>query len=131
MNTTPSAPNLRVGALNINGLTQPKLTELLWYMRLEQLDVFFVLDTRTTRRAGKFLGRQACSYLGLRSVAQVSPARPAHNDGNPTSHALVGGAAAAHRSNLGLCAQILPQGPHRARRPHQSCLGMHRGRHPA
>ena len=26
----------------------PKLTELLWYMRLEQLDVFFVLDTRAT-----------------------------------------------------------------------------------
>ena len=82
--TTPLTPNLRVGSLNTNGLTQPKLTELLWYMRLEQLDVFFLLDTRATQRAGKFLGRQARSFLGPGSVALVSPARPAQGCGSPS-----------------------------------------------
>ena len=48
--TTSRAANLRVGSLNTNGLTSPMLTELLWYMRLEQLDVFFMLDTRTPLR---------------------------------------------------------------------------------
>ena len=89
--TTPLTPNLRVGSLNTNGLNQPKLTELLWYMRLEQLDVFFLLDTRTTQRAGKFLGRQARSFLGPGSVALVSPARPAQGGGPPSRQALVGG----------------------------------------
>ena len=89
--TTTLPPNLRIGSLNTNGLTTPKLTELLWYMRLEQLDVFFLLDTRATLRSGKFLGRQARSFLGPGSVAQVSPARPAHNTGNCTRQTLVGG----------------------------------------
>ena len=89
--TTPIAPNLRVGSLNTNGLTQPKLTELLWYMRLEQLDVSFLLDTRATQRAGKFLGRQARSFLGPGSVALISPARPAQGEGSPSRQALVGG----------------------------------------
>ena len=89
--TTTLTPNLRIGSLNTNGLTQPKLTELLWYMRLEQLDVFFLLDTRATLRAGKFLGRQARSFLGPGSVAQVSPARPAHPAGTNSRHGLVGG----------------------------------------
>ena len=89
--TTPLTPNLRVGALNTNGLSAPKLTELLWYMRLESLDVFFLLDTRVTQRAGKFLGRQARSFLGPGSVALVSPARPAHGNATLNRQSLVGG----------------------------------------
>ena len=60
-------------------------------MRLEQLDIFLLLDTRATLRAGKFLSRQAREFLGPGSVAQVSPARPGvgHNPG--TRQALVGG----------------------------------------
>ena len=89
--TTSLSPNLRIGSLNTNGLTQPKLTELLWYMRLEQLDVFFLLDTRTPLRMGKFLGRQAREFMGPGSVAHVSPARPALESGANDRHALVGG----------------------------------------
>ena len=89
--TTPLTPNLRVGALNTNGLTATKLTELLWYMRLEQLDVFFLLDTRAPQRAGKFLGRQARSFLGPGSVALVSPARSAHAKAPLNRQSLVGG----------------------------------------
>ena len=89
--TTTLSPNLRIASLNTNGLSTPKLTELLWYMKLEQLDVFFLLDTRATLRSGKFLGRQARAFLGPGSVAQVSPARPALNERNHTRQALVGG----------------------------------------
>ena len=78
--TTPLNPTLRVGALNTNGLTQTKLTELLWYMRL--VDIFFLLDTRATQRAGKFLGRQARSFLG---PGQCSAGQ------SPSRQALVGG----------------------------------------
>ena len=89
--TTSLHSNLRVGSLNTNGLSQPKLTELLWYMRLEQLDVFFLLDTRTPLRSGKYLGRQAREFMGPGSVAHVSPARPALESGATDRHALVGG----------------------------------------
>ena len=60
-------------------------------MRMEQLDVFFLLDTRTPLRMGKFLGRQARDFLGPGSVAHVSPARPALESGATDRHALVGG----------------------------------------
>ena len=60
-------------------------------MRLEQLDVFFLIDTRTTQRSGKFLCRQAREFLGPGCVAQVSPARPATNGDATSRHALVGG----------------------------------------
>ena len=89
--TTSLNSNLRVGSLNTNGLTSHKLTELLWYMRLEQLDVFFLIDTRATQRSGKFLCRQARDFLGPGCVAQVSPARPAMNGDATSRHALVGG----------------------------------------
>ena len=89
--TTSSRPNLRIGSLNVNGLTSQKLTELLWYMRLEDLDLFFLLDTRAPLRAGKFLGRQAREFLGPGSVAQVSPARPGTGSSLGTRQALVGG----------------------------------------
>ena len=89
--TTSLPPNLRVGTLNTNGLTSPKLTEILWYMRLEQLDVFFLIDTRAPLRAGKVLSRQARDFLGPGSVAQISPARPAYDSEATARHALVGG----------------------------------------
>ena len=89
--TTSHTPNLRVGSLNTNGLTTTKLTEILWYMRLEQLDVFFLIDTRVPLRAGKFLCRQARDFLGPGSVAHLSPARPLYDSEAMTRHALVGG----------------------------------------
>ena len=49
--TTSHAPNIRIGSLNTNGLTTAKWTEILWYMRLEQLDVLFLIDTRVLQRA--------------------------------------------------------------------------------
>ena len=88
---TNSLPaNLRVGSLDTNGLTAPKLTEILWYMRLENLDVFFLIDTRTPLREGKSLARQAREFLGPGSVARVSPARPVLDSGSSDRHALLG-----------------------------------------
>ena len=60
-------------------------------MRLEQLDIFFLLDTRTPLRSGKFLARQAREFLGPGSVAHISPARPALDSTSTDRHALVGG----------------------------------------
>ena len=41
---SPTPPDILVGSLNVNGLSQAKLTELLWLVDRTALDVLILVD---------------------------------------------------------------------------------------
>ena len=90
--TTTRTANLRVGSLNTNGLTSPKLSELLWYMRLEQLDSSCLTQVPPSGQGSSSVGRHMTSLGAPGSRRQSTP---------PDSPI------------LGLRLQIVPPGPYR------------------
>ena len=69
--------DLLTATLNVNGLTLPKLTELLWYMACRAIDVLFLIDTRCGTRESSRLCRHARSVLGVGSGAYACAAQGA------------------------------------------------------
>ena len=93
--STTTPPSLTVSSLNINGLTPAKLTEVLWWLQHEHIDVLTLIDTRCTQKTSASHCRTIRSTLGPGCYTHSSPARPAsqHLPGHsePSHHDLVGG----------------------------------------
>ena len=95
LSTDLARPDITVASLNVNGLTEAKLTELLWYLNHASIDVFILLDTRCGERTSKFLSKQAREILSpgspTASLALRSPAHPRNPTDTATFQSMVGG----------------------------------------
>ena len=65
--------DIRIATLNVNGLNTQKLSEILWWIQMAEVDVFIGIDTRATEKECKNYHQQCYQTLGAPSVVRVAP----------------------------------------------------------
>ena len=65
--------DIRIATLNVNGLNTQKLSEILWWIQMSEVDVFIGIDTRSTEKECKNYKNQCYQTLGATTVVRVAP----------------------------------------------------------
>ena len=65
--------DIRIATLNVNGLNTQKLSEILWWMQMAEVDILIGIDTRATEKECKNYRHQCYQTLGATSVVRVAP----------------------------------------------------------
>ena len=65
--------DIRIATLNVNGLNSQKLSEILWWIQMTEIDVFIGIDTRVTENECRRYHHQCHQTLGATTAVRSAP----------------------------------------------------------